>query len=170
MPQKIAGSAPRPPFGPPEVTVAVRTSLLSCRKAGKPRISSPVRESSGESRLKCGGRRGCRKKLASPQWPLPKIILGIKFTDGIEIVRSQASNRCRLIPSARRPMSHIGDKCRPWVGLLLVHGIGKQLPGAFLGGFRDGFTRLLGADRVVDIVRHDPVEPSRRIHAAAIEL
>ena len=52
MPGKMARSAPRPPFGLPKVTVAARTSLLSCWKAGKPRISSPVRESSGESRLK----------------------------------------------------------------------------------------------------------------------
>jgi hypothetical protein len=35
MPGKIARSAPRPPFGLPEVTVAFRTSLLSCRKPGK---------------------------------------------------------------------------------------------------------------------------------------
>jgi hypothetical protein len=51
MPAKMARSAPRPLFGPPEVTVAVRNSLLSCRKAGKPRTSAPIRESSGESRL-----------------------------------------------------------------------------------------------------------------------
>src|SRR5450759_1281905 len=51
MPAKMARSAPRPPFGPSEVTVAVRNSLLSCRKAGKPRTSAPIRESSGESRL-----------------------------------------------------------------------------------------------------------------------
>src|SRR5260370_24705807 len=35
MPAKIARSAPRPPFEVPKVMVAVRTSLLSCRKAGK---------------------------------------------------------------------------------------------------------------------------------------
>jgi len=52
MPAKMARSAPRPPFGPSEVTVAVRNSLLSCRKAGKPRTSAPIRESSGESRVK----------------------------------------------------------------------------------------------------------------------
>ncbi len=34
-----------------EVTVAVRTSRLSCRKTGKTRIFSPVHESSGESWL-----------------------------------------------------------------------------------------------------------------------
>src|SRR5450759_620872 len=51
MPAKMARSAPRPPFGPSEVTVAVRNSLLSCRKAGKPRTSAPIWESSGESRL-----------------------------------------------------------------------------------------------------------------------
>jgi hypothetical protein len=52
MPAKMARSAPRPPFGLPKVTTAVLTSRLSCRKAGKPRIFKPVRESSGESRFK----------------------------------------------------------------------------------------------------------------------
>lgn len=61
------------------------------------------------------------------------------------------------------------DSRRPRVGLLLVHGIGEPPPGAFLGEFRDGFSRLPGAPRVADLVRHDPGEPSRRIHAAAIE-
>ena len=51
MPAKMARSAPQPPFGLPEVTVAIRTSLLSCGKAEKPRISMQVRESSGESRI-----------------------------------------------------------------------------------------------------------------------
>ena len=37
-------------------------------------------------------RRGRREKLASPRGhnQLPKVILGVKFTDGIEVVRSQA--------------------------------------------------------------------------------
>jgi len=51
MPEKMARSPRRPRFGLPEVTVAVRTSLLSCRKAGKTPIFTPDRESSGESRL-----------------------------------------------------------------------------------------------------------------------
>jgi hypothetical protein len=51
MPAKIARSAPRPPFELPKVMVAVRTSPLSCWKAGKTRIFTPVRESSGESRI-----------------------------------------------------------------------------------------------------------------------
>ena len=66
MPGKMARSAPRPPFGLPEVLVAVRTSRLSCRKAGKARIFTPVRESSGESRLRTKSRsaieRGCSKR------------------------------------------------------------------------------------------------------------
>jgi putative transposase len=33
---------------------------------------------------------------------LPKIILGIKFSDGIEVVRIASSNRCRLIPSVTK--------------------------------------------------------------------
>jgi Transposase DDE domain group 1 len=51
MSAKMARSAPRPMFGLPEVTEAVRAPLLSCWKAVNPRIYSPVRESSGESRL-----------------------------------------------------------------------------------------------------------------------
>src|SRR5450759_4062102 len=44
--------SPRPPFGLPDAPVAVRTSRLSCGKAGKARIFTPVWDSSGESRLK----------------------------------------------------------------------------------------------------------------------
>jgi len=51
MPGKMARSAPQPAFGVPEVLVAVHTSRLSCRKAGKAQIFAPVWESSGESRL-----------------------------------------------------------------------------------------------------------------------
>jgi hypothetical protein len=52
MPAKMARSAPGPLFGLPEVTVAVRTSLLCCRKAGNTRVITAVRKSSGESRIK----------------------------------------------------------------------------------------------------------------------
>jgi hypothetical protein len=52
MPEKMARSAPHPAFGLPEVLVAVHTSRLSCRKAGKAQILAPVWESSGESRLR----------------------------------------------------------------------------------------------------------------------
>ena len=52
MPAKIARLAAQPPFGLPEVLVAVHTSRLSCRKAGKAQIFAPVWESSGESRLR----------------------------------------------------------------------------------------------------------------------
>ena len=51
MPAKMAKSAHRPTSRLPEVTVAIRTSLLSCGKAGKTRVFMPVRELSGESRL-----------------------------------------------------------------------------------------------------------------------
>ena len=49
---KMARSAPRPPFGPPVVLGAVRTSRLAYREGGKALIFTPVRESSGECRLK----------------------------------------------------------------------------------------------------------------------
>src|SRR5437879_5487116 len=51
MPEKITRSAPRPSFGLPEPLVAIHTSPQSCCKAAKARIFTPVRESSGESRL-----------------------------------------------------------------------------------------------------------------------
>jgi hypothetical protein len=51
MPAKMARSAPRPPSGLTEVTVAVRIALLPCREPGKPRVFMAARESSGESRL-----------------------------------------------------------------------------------------------------------------------
>jgi hypothetical protein len=54
MPGKMARSAPRSPFGLAEVRVAVRTSRMSSRQAGKARIFMPVRESFGESRFKSG--------------------------------------------------------------------------------------------------------------------
>jgi transposase-like protein len=33
---------------------------------------------------------------------LPKLILGVKFADGIEVVRFASSSRCRLIPSVTK--------------------------------------------------------------------
>src|SRR2546427_3369076 len=39
-------------FGLPEVRVAVTTSRLSCKRAGKTRTLMPVWDSSGESRIK----------------------------------------------------------------------------------------------------------------------
>src|SRR6476660_3688686 len=51
MPAKMSRLAPRPPFRLREVSIAVRTLRLSCRKAGKAPIFTPVRESAGESRI-----------------------------------------------------------------------------------------------------------------------
>ena len=78
MPAKMARSAPRPLSGLPEVTVAVRTALLSCWKAGKTPILTPIREASGESRSKRSVDVGAPHSLtqadsstcrASPRWP-----------------------------------------------------------------------------------------------------
>ena len=44
-------------FGLPEVLVAVSTSRLSCKRAGKTRTLMPVWDSSGESRLRAPGLR-----------------------------------------------------------------------------------------------------------------
>jgi hypothetical protein len=48
MRAKMARSDPRPLFGLPEVTVAVRTSLLSCTKARNTRVFMPAWVSSGK--------------------------------------------------------------------------------------------------------------------------
>src|SRR5262245_37308 len=45
-------------FGLPEVLVAVSTSRLSCKRAGKTRTLMPVWDSSGESRTRPGGASG----------------------------------------------------------------------------------------------------------------
>ena len=45
MPAKMSRSVPRPPFRLREVSIAVRTLRLPCRKAGKAPIFTPVRES-----------------------------------------------------------------------------------------------------------------------------
>ena len=64
---KMTRSAPRPVFGLPAVTGAVGTSLLSCGKAKKPRISSRVWEPSGESRFRSDTRHDCRTILVKNQ-------------------------------------------------------------------------------------------------------
>jgi len=51
MPGKMARSEPRPSVRLPEVLIAVSTSRLSCKRAGKTRTLMPVWDSSGESRF-----------------------------------------------------------------------------------------------------------------------
>jgi len=50
MPEKMPDQALDQAFGLPKVLVAVSTSRLSCKKAGKTRTLMPVWDSSGESR------------------------------------------------------------------------------------------------------------------------
>ena len=69
MPGKMARSTPRPAFGLRELLVAIHTSRQSCYEAGKARIFTPVRESSGESRLSCvnmGSGRGHKTQSDAP--------------------------------------------------------------------------------------------------------
>jgi hypothetical protein len=49
----VKNSQIRPAFGLPEALVAVHTSRFSCGKAGKTRIYTPIRASSGKSQLSC---------------------------------------------------------------------------------------------------------------------
>ena len=52
MPGKMPRSDPDQALGLPEVLVAVSTSRLSCKWAGKTRTLMPVWDSSGESRIR----------------------------------------------------------------------------------------------------------------------
>jgi urease accessory protein len=52
MPGKMTKSILRPPFRPPQVPAAVRSSRLCCGKVAKAQIFTSARESSGESRLR----------------------------------------------------------------------------------------------------------------------
>ena len=52
MPRKMARSGCQTRFGLAEALMAVHTLYLSCGKAGKAPIPAPVRESSGEYRVK----------------------------------------------------------------------------------------------------------------------
>ena len=61
MPAKMARSAPRSAFGPPERPVSVGTSRLSCEKAVKRQYSPPVRASSEESPFNRIGQESCPK-------------------------------------------------------------------------------------------------------------
>jgi hypothetical protein len=97
MPVKIARSAPRPSFGLPELLVAIHTSRQSC-KAAKARIFTPIRESSGESRLRARGRIDTRHPATSarPEWlgskdPAPGHSAGFLFA--LAIRRSSARAR-----------------------------------------------------------------------------
>jgi hypothetical protein len=83
VPVKIARSTPRPSFGLPELLVAIHTSRQSCGKAGKARIFTPVRESSGESRFGyCGA-----GWVGSPKGP--------KRTSGLARIRGKHADARR---------------------------------------------------------------------------
>ena len=79
MPSKMTKSILRPPFRPPQVPAAVRSSRLPCGKVGKAQIFTAARESSGESLLIAGTssnfpqlfqRSGCRHVAATPSLTL----------------------------------------------------------------------------------------------------
>jgi hypothetical protein len=87
MSGKTARSAPRPPFGLPEVPVAVGTSRLSSREAGKAVIFTPVRESSsGESRARSSASAG-KRRFAVDQSPMALVAKAEKVTIGIQTIR-----------------------------------------------------------------------------------
>ena len=52
MPARMTRPAPQSPFELPEVRAVVRATRLSCQNARKAQKFTPVRGSSGESRLR----------------------------------------------------------------------------------------------------------------------
>src|SRR5262249_10715472 len=71
-------------FGLPEVLVAVSTSRLSCKRAGKTRTLMPVWDSSGESRLRIDLDLGARIALAT---------IDVPDFNSFTIVRERAGSR-----------------------------------------------------------------------------
>src|SRR5262249_11816837 len=70
-------------FGLPEVLVAVSTSRLSCKRAGKTRTLMPVWESSGESRL-----RSAEMKISQTSTLDTLYSQGIAFGEGGDFPRA----------------------------------------------------------------------------------
>jgi hypothetical protein len=68
MPGKMARSDPDQALELPEVLVAVGTTRLSCKRAGKTRTLMPVWDPSGESQIRSANPRATgRKRHQSPQ-------------------------------------------------------------------------------------------------------
>ena len=111
MPGKMARSAPRPPFGLPEVAVAVRSSRLSCRKAGKREYSRQFGShpgnpgSSGNSGLDLGPRRfQCR------------LSVGYRARHGIEMVDHMfVAGVANLTPAPSREFGVIFGFVAKWI-------------------------------------------------------
>jgi hypothetical protein len=99
MPEKITRSAPQPSFGLPEPLVGIHTSRQSCCKAAKAPIFTPVRESSGESRLEDHGDPNCK----NPMLPHRLFLKSIQnWTDQIGPCGRSAPPACRR-RSSRSP-------------------------------------------------------------------
>src|SRR5215831_7063616 len=85
-------------FGLPEVLVAVSTSRLSCKRAGKTRTLIPVWDSSGESRF------GCTIPTASilrPKEPQNAAVREGWCHSCDDLVRGGSSSGCK--PNRHRP-------------------------------------------------------------------
>lgn len=107
MPRKMARSAPRPPFGLPEMAVAVRIALSPCKEPGIPRISKPVRESSGESRLEPGERLRHRREVQKPD-DEQAIAWATNFYN--DIATDVRLERFVLYDGKRVVLEHVGPK------------------------------------------------------------
>src|SRR5262249_15735884 len=88
-------------LGLPEVLVAVSTSRLSCKRAGKTRTLMPVWDSSGESRIEpcwLGGATGRALALHARLRAPPRYILGAlssAWIDGAGLLESDPSTQAR---------------------------------------------------------------------------
>ena len=117
MPAKMARSAPRPPFAVAEGLAAVRSSLLSCRKAGEARIFTPVREPSRGSHL---DRNVQSSKMIHAALLL--LILEAVHTDLVFTISLKRSTQTFSYPQARRPIT---PSLASRADILLQHNIGR---------------------------------------------
>src|SRR5258708_21222760 len=97
MPQKMAGSAPLPPFGASTVTEVVRAASLYCQNEEKAQKCTRNRESSGESRIKGhGGSEGTTERVPMPRaWRLQML----QESSDRSAFQQAVSNRFGLVPN-----------------------------------------------------------------------
>ena len=115
-------SAARPPFGLPEMLVAVHTSRLSCREAEKAPIFTPVQESSGESKLN-GAIAAFRVSMQTHHVPV-RIPLGEK-SEALWAIKPNRAAISLFMGSAGRPQTlgfnfHHSSRVRQHVKVVIL--------------------------------------------------
>src|SRR5262249_22872254 len=139
MPGKMARSTPRPPFGPPVVRVAARSSRLVSREARKLLLFTPVRASSGECRLKRMRTSSKSKREVKRRTPPTAVTSKMTTLDAVKLLRSGARGVAewnawrRKFGSGGPPVKLCGVRLdEAWLEKVAFYGV--DLTGASLKG------------------------------------